>query len=212
MSRSHPVLLLTGFMILCGCGGTGSALPTVTLFFSPTSTPAGQIATLTWASANDATCIASGAWSGTQPVNGTLSITPSVTGTQTYSLSCKGAGGETTSSATLVVTAPKPPAVIISISPAQISANQSATLTWTTTDATSCNATGDWNGPQPTSGSQNLTPSAIRTLSFILACSGIGGNTTSTATLRIAGSSAACAMPNAAMRHAQLVSRRRSQK
>jgi uncharacterized protein (TIGR03118 family) len=90
--------VLTGFClaILQACSGNGygagSALsPTmVQLTASPNTVTLGQSAVLSWSATAGATCTASGAWSGTQPTTGTLTVTPSVKGVQTFTLTCGG--------------------------------------------------------------------------------------------------------------------------
>jgi Subtilase family len=76
-----------------------------TLSVSPTSVTVGQSATLTWSSISTTGCLASGSWSGTEAVSGTLAVTPGAVGSQTYMLACSGAGGSATSSVKLDVVA-----------------------------------------------------------------------------------------------------------
>ena len=64
------------------------------------------------------------------------------------------------------------PTVSIAASPASIAAGGSSTLTWSSTDATSCTASGDWSGTKASSGSASVTPAA--TASYTLACTGAG--------------------------------------
>src|SRR3989338_6501259 len=90
----------------CRTGGTTvTPAPTVSLTASPTSITSGTASTLSWSSANATSCTASGAWSGTKTVSGTQS-TGSLTANSTFALSCTGAGGTTSQSATVNVTAP----------------------------------------------------------------------------------------------------------
>jgi hypothetical protein len=63
----------------------------------------------------------------------------------------------------------------LSISPAQVAAGSTATLTWASYGTSSCTGTGDWNGTQPTSGSTTVTPMAVGTLSYSLTCTGPNG-------------------------------------
>jgi hypothetical protein len=81
--------------------------PTVALNASPTSVTAGQASTLTWNSTNATSCMASGAWSGTEPTSGSTS-TGAINQTSTYTLTCTGAGGSATASATVTVSSPPP--------------------------------------------------------------------------------------------------------
>jgi hypothetical protein len=91
------------------------ALPAApTLALASTSIVVGSSTTLTWSSANTALgCTASGSWSGAQASNGSLTVTPSAVGTDTYTLVCaNNAGSSTATSVTLTVTAaaaPPPP-------------------------------------------------------------------------------------------------------
>jgi hypothetical protein len=85
-------------------GGGSSALPTVSLTASPTSITAGGSSTLSWSSTNATSCTASGGWSGTKSTNGSQSVSP--TSNTTYTLTCTGAGGSASNSATVTVTQP----------------------------------------------------------------------------------------------------------
>jgi hypothetical protein len=99
-------------------------------------------------------------------------------------------GGDTThsSSVSSIVTVtvnPPPTLTTISVSPASIVLGQSATLTWTSTNATSCTSSGAWSGAQSTSGSLSVTPASSGVASYTLACTGAGGTAQSTASLTV---------------------------
>jgi hypothetical protein len=80
--------------------------PDVRIVVNPASIPLGNSATLSWNSADTASCVASGDWTGTQGLNGTLGQSPSSVGTKTYTLTCTGTDGTVkAASATLTVTA-----------------------------------------------------------------------------------------------------------
>ncbi len=55
--------------------------------------------------------------------------------------------------------------------------NAVANLTWTSTDATSCTASGNWSGTKPTSGSES-TGSLTYSKAYILTCTGTDGSAT----------------------------------
>ena len=79
-----------------------------------------------------------------------------------------------------VVPPPVKPTVSISATPSSIYMGQSVTLTWSSTNSTSCTATAspaenDWAGLLPTSGSQAATPTGAGTVTYTLQCSGAGG-------------------------------------
>ncbi len=76
------------------------------------------------------------------------------------------------------------PTVSLSASPTSIISGQSSTLTWSSTDATSCTASNGWSGALGTSGSQTISPTATTT--YTLACSGTGGIASSDATVNVA--------------------------
>ncbi|HEV2701578.1 MAG TPA: S8 family serine peptidase [Steroidobacteraceae bacterium] len=74
----------------------------------------------------------------------------------------------------------------LSISPAQLTTGSSATLTWAAYGASSCTASGDWNGTQAATGTFAITPTAAGTFSYSLQCTGNGGSgTTSTVSLMV---------------------------
>jgi uncharacterized repeat protein (TIGR03803 family) len=170
--------------------------PTVTLTAAPTSVTLGQSTTLTWTSSNSTSCAASGAWSGSEALSGTLIVTPAAVGTQTYTLTCTGAGGSATATATISVAAPLVPAptVSLTVNPTSITVGQTATLTWTSTNATSCAASAAWSGAEVVSGTQVVTPTATGTSTYTLTCTGSGGSASASALLAV---SAAPAQPAA---------------
>jgi Subtilase family len=84
------------------------AAPTLTLTSS--SIVVGSSTTLTWSSANNQGCTASGSWSGAMASTGTQSVMPSAVGTDTYTLLCTNVvGASPPTSVTLSVTATPPP-------------------------------------------------------------------------------------------------------
>ena len=168
------------FVTKLPAGATASSPPTITISVAPTSITVGQSSTLTWSSTNATSCTASGAWSGTQATGGIVSESPETTGTSTYTLTCNGAGGTANASAALTVNAAAP-TVTLSINPTSITLGQSATLTWSTTNATSCTASGAWSGARATSGTLIVTPSAAGDPSYTLSCSGTAGAAAMTA-------------------------------
>lgn len=153
-----------------------AASPTVTISAAPTTIMVGQSSTLTWDATNATSCTASGAWSGTQATSGTLSETLAQSGTSTYTLTCTGAGGSAHASAVVTVDAAAP-TVTLSVKPTSITLGQSITLTWTSTNATSCSASGAWSGTLATSGALSVTPSAAGSPTYTLTCSGAASAT-----------------------------------
>ena len=89
---------------------------------------------------------------------------------------------------------PMAPTVTISIAPTTIVVGQSATLTWSTTNAASCDASSGWTGSEPTGGTQSVTPNASGNVTYTLTCTaptggsysgGGGGKTSMSATLTV---------------------------
>ena len=77
-------------------------------------------------------------------------------------------------------------APMLAVSAAQLTVGSTATLTWASYGTTGCTASGSWSGAQATAGTLSITPSAPGTLSYSLACTGIGGTgATSTVTLTV---------------------------
>ena len=191
------IAMTTTFTLSCsGAGGSSSQsatvvvlpAPTVTLSASPISVVSGGSSVLTWSSTNASTCWGSNAtasttWSGTKGTAGSETLT-NLTSTDTYSLTCTGTGGSTFQNATITITT-LVPTVTISASPASIAYNGSSTLTWSSTNATSCIASGAWSGTKATSGSQALT-ALTATNNYTLTCSGTGGNSNQKATITVA--------------------------
>ncbi len=149
--------------------------PTASVSVLPTSISAGATAMLSWSSTNATSCTAGGAWSGVQSTSGSQSVSPAATAT--YTLVCMGPGGTSAAASTTlnVTSAPPPPTASLGVTPTNIKAGMSATLNWSSANATSCTAGGAWSGAQPTSGTQSVTPSTTST--YTLACTGPGGST-----------------------------------
>jgi hypothetical protein len=57
----------------------------------PITVPYGSSITLTWTSSNANSCTASGGWSGSKSISGSLTLS-NLTSSRTYTLSCSGPG------------------------------------------------------------------------------------------------------------------------
>ncbi|GAC1605450.1 MAG: hypothetical protein NVS3B3_03350 [Aquirhabdus sp.] len=96
---------------------------------------------------------------------------------------CGGGGGGNSAS-----TAPAPspaPTVSLTVSQPKISLGSSANITWTSTNATSCAASGGWGGTQAVSGTALQTPTAAGVSSYTLTCTGAGGSVNQTVSLTV---------------------------
>ena len=140
---------------------TAAARRAQILFFTadPTKIAAGQQVTLTWKTLDADSANIAGI--GNVAVNGSLTVSP--TTTTTYSLTARNNVNDETSSVTVVVTGLTGPQLSnCTASPTNISAGQSSTLSWTSTNA-------DFVSIQPgvgqvaKSGSVSVTPSQTTT-------------------------------------------------
>jgi hypothetical protein len=72
----------------------------------------------------------------------------------------------------LVKVSPLPTATL-SANPTSVPTGSASTLTWSSTNATSCTASNGWTGAKATSGTQQVTPTIATT--YTLTCTGSGG-------------------------------------
>ena len=77
------------------------------------------------------------------------------------------------------------PTVDVKLSDAKVPLGNSTTLTWSSTNATSCTADGAWSGGQATLGTLTVSPTAAGQYTYTLRCSGSGGTTSQSATLSV---------------------------
>jgi beta-mannanase len=76
------------------------------------------------------------------------------------------------------------PAVSLSASPTSLTAGSASTLTWNSTNASSCTASGAWSGGEPTSGS--VSTGGLNTNStYNLSCTGSGGTATTSVSITV---------------------------
>jgi hypothetical protein len=184
-SLKHETVTSAQTTVVSDGGGTPPpAAPTASISASPSTIDAGQSATISWSSTDATSCTVSGAWSGTKATSGSEIVSP--TATSTYTITCDGDGGSANDSTTVTVN-PAPPAaneptLNFSSSPATLDKGQAITLSWSTTDATSCTASGDWSGSKPTSGYESIVINDA--VSFTLTCTGDGGSVSDTISYR----------------------------
>ena len=113
-------------LLLAGCGGGYSAsmgggymsppMPKASVMFSSPASAStihqGQAVKLAWTSSNATSCSAStsseigGAFSGNQPLSGSVTIAPVGPGTVTYTISCMGSGGSGSATTAAVTVQP----------------------------------------------------------------------------------------------------------
>ncbi len=170
--------------LLSGCRGVGllpaqpPVIPTATITASPATVAPGSSTTLSWTTAYASTVTIDNGI-GAVPLTGSMPITPSAT-TQ-YTLTATSVNGTATSIATVSVKA-LPPTVKFSAAPTSIMPGNSATLTWSTTNATS--VTIDHGiGTVAASGSTTVSPTSTTT--YTLTATGSGGTVTATANVTV---------------------------
>ncbi|MBI2316744.1 MAG: DUF3443 family protein [Betaproteobacteria bacterium] len=90
-------------------------------------------------------------------------------------ISCGGGGGSSNFSPTSGVANP----VIVSIgaTPTTLTSGQTATLAWSASNASACQASGAWSGAVGTSGTQAVSPPSAGTFTYTLTCDGISNST-----------------------------------
>ncbi|MDB9997754.1 hypothetical protein OAE05_05335, partial [Gammaproteobacteria bacterium] len=73
--------------------------------------------------------------------------------------------------------APEPsPTASLSSSSSSVLLDSVVTLTWSSTNATSCTASGTWTGSKATSGTEDVTIATPGNNQFTITCSGAGGS------------------------------------
>jgi hypothetical protein len=83
-----------------------------------------------------------------------------------------------------LVAAPPAPTVTLTSSASAVDTGGKVTLTWSSTDATSCTASDGWSGTLAASGTQD-SAALTATTTFTLACTGDGGTGSASAQVRV---------------------------
>lgn len=92
-----------------------------------------------------------------------------------------GSGGDGTETSPVVTT---PLAVTLTANMSSITYGTDITLTWSSTNATSCTASGAWSGAKATGGTETLRPSD-ESNNFQLSCTGAGGSAQASASVAV---------------------------
>jgi hypothetical protein len=133
--------------------------------------------------------------------NGDLTGTPMAPGQYDFSVCATDSAGNTSpcqpTSITVVpenTTSPPPPSppspppasapsVSLTASPTSITSGASSTLTWSSTNASSCTSSGGWSGTRGTSGSLKVSPTSTTT--YTLDCSNSTGSAKASSTITV---------------------------
>jgi uncharacterized protein (DUF1800 family) len=173
------------FKITCrGTGGTFTddvtvtvvAKPTLAFSASKTQVPEKTGTQLKWKATDATSCVASGAWAGTQNTVGTVA-TGNLESDKSFTLTCVGLTGA--ASETVKVEVVGTPKVTLTASADIIAPGESVTLDWLVADAQSCTASGaPFTGSKSTQGGREpLSNLAKGPKTFTLVCKGGGGTT-----------------------------------
>jgi len=102
-------------------------------------------------------------------------------------VACGGGGGSggTSTTPTSTASATAAPTVSLALSATKASVNTPVTLTWSSTDATSCTSSDSWSGTQTARGSKAITPTAGGQFSYTITCTGAGGTAAKTVVLTV---------------------------
>ena len=96
--------------------------------------------------------------------------------TALFIISCGGGGGGGSAPA------PEPsPTASLSSSSSSVLLDSVVTLTWSSTNASSCTASGTWTGSKATSGTEDVTIATPGNNQFTITCSGAGGSASDSA-------------------------------
>jgi hypothetical protein len=164
--------------------GTPPAAPSLVL--AAASVQVGKSTTISWSSVDATNCTASGSWSGTLAASGTMTISPTAVGVETFTLVCANVGGSSTAkSVSLTVTAEVIAALAptLTLAATTVPASTSTTITWASPNASSCTSSGSSNtatsgwasGVQAPRGTYTLTPVTTGTYTYTMTCSNSAG-------------------------------------
>lgn len=167
----------------------------------PITISQGQPVELQWISQNVSNCVASNGWSGSKTTDGTQA-TSGLSNSTTFTLTCSGPGGSIVDSVQAIVIIPTPtfifippyippynppstPFVDIKIrpfassltftdGPINILPGNGVELQWTSSNVSTCFATGGWSGNRAINGTENAQNLQFST-TFTITCNGPGG-------------------------------------
>jgi len=148
--------------------------PTLSLVATPTNVDYNRATFLAWSSTNTTSCTASNNqgnvnWNGNLDPGGSRTVS-NIKAETIFTVSCTGTGGTIEESVTVTVN-PQAPIVNLNASPRLVPLGGSTNLTWTSTNATSCTASGGWGNERPVNSTEPVVISNITTnTTFTLTC------------------------------------------
>lgn len=167
-SKIGLFLLVLITFILPYITGAQVALPTINLSASSSQIKNGENITITWSTTGASHCSGYDSWSGYRGTSGSYITKPEFSAK--YTLKCWNAdGGLATASILISVEQIPLPQISLTANPTTITRGDSSLISWTTSNADKCTASGGWSGNFSTSGSLSVSP--INYTSYTLSCS-----------------------------------------
>lgn len=77
------------------------------------------------------------------------------------------------------------PGISLTANPTSVVNGNASSLSWTTSNATSCTASGGWTGARGTTGTNVTTGNLTSTQTYTLTCAGVGGSTSASTTVTV---------------------------
>jgi len=156
--------------------------PTVSLSATPTLVALNGSSQLNWSSSNADSCAATGGWSGTKSTQGTQAVGP-LTASATYVLTCTNSSGSAASQVTVNIL--PAPTITLSANPTTVTSGSPTTLSWSTSNATTCTASGAWAGNKALGPASEQSPVLTVNGDFVLSCQGSGGSLSRTVSVAV---------------------------
>ena len=161
--------------------------PSVSFAAQPAAVSAGDSSQLSWASTDADRCVPLGDWADAVDLQGAVS-TGALTETREFGLACLSPGGVTRRDVVVTVDGQSllqpAPRLTLLASPSVIGAGGTARLSWASSHAASCVASGDWNGERAVDGGATVGP-LDADAEFRLDCEGSGGSVSRTVTVSV---------------------------
>jgi len=170
--------------LMSGCRGAGllpaqpPPVPTAAITASPATVAPGKSTTISWSTAYASTVTINNGI-GAVAFSGSMAVSPA--STTEYTITATSVNGTATSVATVTVQS-SPPTAKLTAAPTAITIGNSATLTWSTTNATTVTID---NGIGTVAASGSTTVSPTTTTTYTLTATGSGGTVTATATVTV---------------------------
>ncbi|MEK7535758.1 MAG: hypothetical protein AAB590_01950 [Patescibacteria group bacterium] len=159
-------------------------VPALTFTADSASLPYNGSTTLRWNATDVTSCTATGAWSGSKTLAGSQAVGP-LTSSRTYWLNCTGIYGSISKSVTITVAPAPVPTLALTPDDTSLAYGGETTIRWTSTNATSCSASGAWSGSKPTSGAY-ATGALTSSKTYTLICYGNGSSVVKSVSVSIA--------------------------